>query len=206
MIRASPTTACDRRSRVCNRYPRRVTSHRPVKALLDPYNPVGYDGRSVNFTTSKQLRRRTSPERCHVNWAVCDSGWEMEFCRVAETHPKVRAYVKNQGLGLEVPYRFEGVSRIYRPDFIVLVDDGRGEDDLLHLIVEIKGFRGEDAKDKADTMEQYWVPAVNRLGTFGRWDFAEFQDVYAMQADFATKVDGAFSQFVNEVVAKARLE
>jgi hypothetical protein len=34
--------------------------------------------------------------------------------------------------------------RGYRPDCIVLVDDGHGEDDLFNLIVEIKGFRGED--------------------------------------------------------------
>ena len=37
---------------------------------------------------------------------VCDSDWEAEFCRVAEAHPRVRAYVKNQNLGLEVPYRY----------------------------------------------------------------------------------------------------
>jgi type III restriction enzyme len=28
----------------------------------------------------------------------------------------------------------------------VLVDDGHGEEDLLHLIVEIKGYRREDAQ------------------------------------------------------------
>ena len=44
------------------------------------------------------------------------------------------------------------------PDFIVLVDDGHGDDDLLHLIVEIKGYRREDAKEKKSTMETYWVP------------------------------------------------
>ena len=38
-------------------------------------------------------------------------------------------------------------------------------DDLLHLIVEIKGYRGEDAKEKKSTMETYWVPGVNHLGT-----------------------------------------
>ena len=41
----------------------------------------------------------------------------------------------------------------YLPDFIVLVDDGR--DDLLHLIVEIKSYRREDAKAKKETMETY---------------------------------------------------
>ena len=103
-----------------------------------------------------------------MNFAICDSNWERAFCRVAEAHPRVRAYVKNQGLGFEVPYRYQSESRIYVPDFIVLVDDGRGDDDLLHLVVEIKGFRREDAKEKADTMNKYWVPGVNALGTYGR--------------------------------------
>ncbi len=60
----------------------------------------------------------------------------------------------------------------------MLVDDGHGDDDLLHLIVEIKGYRREDAKEKKSTMETYWVPGVNNLGTYGRWAFAEFTEVY----------------------------
>ncbi|RLS58129.1 MAG: hypothetical protein DWH91_03345 [Planctomycetota bacterium] len=36
---------------------------------------------------------------------ILDSDWEAEFCRVAESHPQVRAYVKNHSLGFEVPYR-----------------------------------------------------------------------------------------------------
>ena len=48
------------------------------------------------------------------------------------------------------------------------VDDGQGSDDLLNLVVEIKGYRGEDAKDKANTVDACWVPGVNNLGTPGR--------------------------------------
>ena len=96
---------------------------------------------------------------------VLDSDWEAEFCRVAESHPKVRAYVKNHNLGLEVPYRYGSETRKYLPDFIVLVDDGHGPDDPLHLVVEIKGYRREDAKEKKSTMDTYWVPGVNHLGT-----------------------------------------
>ena len=83
---------------------------------------------------------------------------------MAESHPRVKAYVKNHNLGLEVPYRYGSETRRYLPDFIVLVDDGHGEDDLLHLIVEIKGYRREDAKEKKSTMETYWVPGVNNIG------------------------------------------
>ena len=56
----------------------------------------------------------------------------------------------------------------------VLVDDGR--EDPLHLIVEIKGYRREDTKEKKTTMDTYWVPGVNHLGTYGRWAFAEFTE------------------------------
>src|SRR5439155_20256210 len=130
---------------------------------------------------------------------ILDSDWEAEFCRVAEKHPKVRAYVKNHSLGLEVPYRYGSEMRKYLPDFIVLVDDGRGEEDLLHLIVEIKGYRGEDAKEKKSTMEIYWAPGVNNNGKYGRWAFAEFTDAYQIQADFKAKVESEFSKMIASV-------
>ena len=158
-----------------------LAKERPVKAILDAYNPTGSTA-FVNFTTSKALRWQTDPRKCHVNWVVCDSDWEAEFCRVAEAHPKVRAYVKNQNLGLEVPYLMGSTPRKYLPDFIVQIDDGK--DDPLNLIVEIKGYRREDAKEKANTMRAYWVPGINNLGKFGRWASAEFTAVYEIEAEF----------------------
>ena len=172
---------------------------RPVKAVLDPYNPVGSTAH-VNFTTSKTKRWETDSGRCHINWVVLDSDWEAEFCRVAEAHPRVKAYVKNHSLGLEVPYRYVSEARTYLPDFIVLVDDGHGDDDLLHLVVEIKGYRGEDAKEKKSTMDTYWVPGVNHHGCYGRWAFAEFTDVYEIQSDFEAKVEEAFNGMIKKVV------
>jgi type III restriction enzyme len=157
----------------------------------------------VNFTTSKTRRWQTDARRCHLNWVILDSDWEAEFCRVAESHPQVRAYVKNHNLGLEVPYRSGSETRRYLPDFIVLVDDGHGDNDLLHLIVEIKGYRREDAKEKKATMETYWVPGVDNLGTYGRWAFAELIDVYQMQADFETKVEGEFNKMIGGLVRGA---
>ena len=168
---------------------------RPIKAMLDPYNPTG-STRHASFNTSKTDRYQTSADRCHLNWVILDSDWEGEFCRVAEQHPSVIAYVKNHNLGLTVPYRYGSETRSYLPDFIVLIDDGHGPDDPLHLIVEIKGYRREDAKDKKLTMETYWVPGVNNLRTHGRWAFAEFTDVFQMQADFAEKVEDAFEQML----------
>jgi len=171
----------------------------PVKAMLDPYNPVG-STRYVNFNTSKTDRWETDARRCHINWVILDSDWEAEFCRVAESHPSVRAYVKNHNLGLEAPYRYGSDMRTYLPDFIVLVDDGH--EDPLHLIVEIKGYRGEDAKDKKAVMETYWVPGVNNLGRFGRWAFAEFTEVYQIESDFKAKVESEFNRMIESVIAK----
>jgi type III restriction enzyme len=186
----------------CNRITagirRAFIGQRPIKALLDPYNPVG-STMHVRFTTSKTDRWQTSAERCHVNWVILDSDWEAEFCRVAESHPRVRAYVKNHNLGLEVPYRYGSETRKYRPDFIVLVDDGHGADDLLHLVVEIKGFRGEDAKEKKSTMDTYWAPGVNHLRTYGRWAFAELTEVYQIEADFKARVESEFNRMIAKV-------
>jgi type III restriction enzyme len=184
---------------VCERISRAITrahqENNRIQAVLDPYNPHGSTAH-VNFNTSKTNRWETDPEKCHVNFAILDSDWEGEFCRIAEAHPKVVRYVKNHNLGLEVPYVMNGEKRRYIPDYIVMVDDGRGEDDLLHLIVEIKGYRGEDAKSKKDTMLTYWVPGVNNLETEGRWAFAEFTDIYGMEQDFATEVAKAFESML----------
>ena len=179
-------TACER---IFAAITREGIDSRPVKAVLDPYNPVGSTAH-VNFNTTKASRWEADSRRCHINWLVLDSGWEGEFCRVAESHPHVKAYVKNHNLGLEVPYRRGSEMRTYLPDFIVRIDDGRGDNDLLNLIVEIKGYRGEDAKDKKTTMDTYWVPGVNHHGDYGRWAFAEFTDVSGMEAAFDRLIEG----------------
>jgi type III restriction enzyme len=187
----------------CNRITAAITrkfvGEKPIKALLDPYNPTGSTSQ-VRFNTSKELRWETSADRCHVNWVILDSDWEAEFCRVAESHPRVCAYVKNHNLGLEVPYRYGSEARKYLPDFIVLVDDGHGPDDLLHLIVEIKGYRREDAKEKKSTMETYWVPGVNQLGTYGRWAFAEFRNIYEIEAEFESRVREQFDTMIASAI------
>ena len=157
------------------------------RALLDPYTPTG-SSRYVAFNTTKGVYE-TRADRCHVNAVVLDSDWEAEFARVAEDHPRVMAYVKNQGMQFEVPYMDGATPRRYRPDFILRIDDGRGPDDALNLVVEIKGFRRGDAQLKAAAMRQRWVYGVNKLGAHGRWEFAEFSHVFEIEAEFAKLID-----------------
>ncbi len=170
---------------------------RPVQAVIDPYNPVG-STTNVKFNTSRTERWQTSAEKCHVNFVIYDSDWEAEFCRVVEDHPRVKAYVKNHNLGFEVPYLFGSEKRTYLPDFILLVDDGRGEDDRLHLVVEIKGYRREDAKEKKLTMDTYWMPGINNNSQYGRWAFEEFTDVYAMAPDLHRVIEAAVNNMVEK--------
>ncbi|MDR1133356.1 MAG: DEAD/DEAH box helicase family protein [Synergistaceae bacterium] len=165
----------------------------PITAVLDSYNPEGTT-MHVRFNTSKLQRYQTDPRKCHINWVILDSDWEGDFCRAAESNPQVFSYVKNHSLGFDVPYRFGGISKRYVPDFIVLIDDGLGADDLLRLVIEIKGYRGEDAKAKKDTMDTFWIPGVNALGTFGRWMFAEFTEFFSIQDEF--------DRLVNEVTKR----
>lgn len=187
----------------CNRITAAITQEfigeRPIKALLDPYNPTG-STMHVRFNTSKMLRWKTSSSHCHINWVILDSDWEAELCRVVESHTKVKAYVKNHNLGLEVPYRYGSETRKYLPDFIVLIDDGKGPEDLMHLVVEIKGYRREDAKEKKLTMETYWIPGVNQLRSYGRWAFAEFTDIYEIEADFSAKVAREFNNLIYNAI------
>lgn len=185
----------------CDKITAAIVAHhsdeRPITVVMDPYNPTGSTAH-VNFNTSKLNRWQTHPDRSHINWVIWDSEWEAEFCRVVENHPRVKAYVKNHSLGFEVPYRMGSENRKYRPDFIVLVDDGRGEDDLLHLVVEIKGYRGEDAKIKKETMDAYWIPGVNNTRQYGRWAFAEFTDVWGMGDDLEAKIRQEFESLLEQ--------
>ena len=139
-----------------------------------------------------------------MNWAICDSEWEAEFCRVAEAHPQVIRYTKNYNTGFEVPYRYGSEVRRYVPDFIVVVDDGRGPGgDPLHLVVETKGYRRQDAREKASTMNTYWVPGVNHLRSYGRWAFVEFTDVYQMGDELEAKLASEFDQMIVAVAPHA---
>ncbi|ABS69909.1 type III restriction protein res subunit [Xanthobacter versatilis] len=158
-----------------------------IMAVLDPYNPKG-STRHVNFITSKPCwKTGAQPPKCQISHVVLDSSWEEQLALTLETHPRVIAYAKNQALGFEIPYLDGGTMRRYVPDFLVRLDDGGTTP--LHLVLEVKGLRDEADKAKAQTTRDLWVPGVNALGGFGRWDFAEFRDWTTMTEDFAALVE-----------------
>ena len=95
--------------------------------------------------------------------------------------PEVSRYVKNQNLGFTIPYTLSGEEHDYLPDFIACVDDGRGPADPLNLILEVTGQHKLDKAAKVATARNFWVPAVNHHGGFGRWAFLELADPWDAQ-------------------------
>ena len=60
-----------------------------------------------------------------------------------EKNPHVAAWAKNDHLGFEILYVFDGVVRKYTPDFLVKLDNGET------LVLETKGQ--EAAPEKKET-------------------------------------------------------
>lgn len=166
-----------------------VESKERLLPVMDPFNPEGATF-YVDFLTSRQRIHETQEDKSHINIAVCDSDWEMSFCRYLEENAGVFSYARNEGLGFEVPYLHDKKERRYRPDFVVLANDGSDNGNLLNLVVEIKGFRKGDAQAKADTMRRLWIPAINNDGRWGRWQFLEIMDMQDAKAKLAEYTGG----------------
>ena len=47
-------------------------------------------------------------------------------------------------------------------------------------------------------MDSYWVPGVNNHGDYGRWAFAEFTDVF--------EVEAAFNRLVEELRSEVEIQ
>jgi hypothetical protein len=92
--------------------------------------------------------------------------------------PTTAALLKNHNLGFTIPYTINGEEHQYHPDFIVVMDDGRGPLDPLYLIVEVSGEKKKEKAAKVMTARTLWIPAVNNHGAFGRWGFLEVTDPY----------------------------
>jgi type III restriction enzyme len=149
-----------------------LPGERQIRAILQSHDARGTTA-GVAFDTTRP-RWTTARDRCHLNFAPCDGDWELQFVQSLEAMDEVKAYVKNQHLGFKVPYTFEGRPGHYCPDYLLRVDDGRG--DLLNLIVAVAGRATQEAEAKVATTRNLWVPSVNAEGTFGRWAFLELTD------------------------------
>ena len=150
-----------------------------LKPILRPYDTFG-STEIVDFDTIRPVFA-TRPDKCHVSHVVADTGsWEQKMAEALESMDEVRAYVKNAGLGFNIPYTIDGEEVNYQPDFLLRYDDGRTGEEL-HLIVEVTGEKRRDKAAKVAAAQNLWIPAVNNHGRLGRWSFIEIYDPWEAQ-------------------------
>jgi type III restriction enzyme len=153
---------------------------------LNDHNPEG-STRFVQLETRKETYR--TKEKCHLSHVIVDSGWEAKLAQSLEEMPEVLRYAKNQGVNLRIPYTIGGIERDYITDFIAVLDDGRGPNDPLQLIIEVSGQERLDKEAKVETASTLWVPAVNNDGRYGRWTFLEITNPWSAQRDIRAFLD-----------------
>lgn len=157
-----------------------------ITAILNYYNPEG-STRYVHGWTSKPVFATT---KSHVNYVVADTqSWEQIAAKALEDIPNVQAYVKNSFLDFKVPYIAEGKEHSYIPDFIARTQCASGE--IVNIVIEISGFSNDRTgykEEKIYFMQHYWLPAVNNLLKYGRWDFLEVTDITQIKAQINEKI------------------
>lgn len=146
-----------------------------IVGILSHYNPEG-SSRYVFGATSKNV---WPTRKSHVNYVVADTdSWEQIAAKTLEELPAVKAYVKNSFLDFRIPYLVLNQEKNYIPDFIADVETAAG--DRVHLIIEISGFSNDTTNYKGEKRfytTNYWLPAANNMGKYGRWDFIEISDI-----------------------------
>ena len=149
-----------------------------IEPVFDPETPIGSTRYMRTWYTTKPCQ---PTQRSQISHMVADSAWEAHAANVLETSPMVLSYAKNDHLGFQVHYLWNGAKRRYIPDFLIRLTNGRT------LILEIKGEKSDQTKAK-HTALQAWIQAVNTKGGFGLWcsDLAyaahEIQDIIVKHA------------------------
>lgn len=126
-----------------------IFDQRPFRATGDMR--TWYTGKPCEYT-----------RRSHINLCVCDSTWESSEAFELDRNPAVDAWVKNDHLGFEILYIYQGIVKKYRPDFIIRLKSGE------FLVLETKGQETEQDKTKRNSLDE-WARAINEQGRLGTW-------------------------------------
>ena len=133
----------------------------PLLPVLNRYKPIGTSA-EVDFKTTRSC---IPTQRSHVNQVVLDTDtWEKIAVSHLDSCEAVEYYVRNDHMGLVIPYEYMKVEHVFEPDFIVRLKNG------LSLLLEIKGYEPDQDKAKHQAAKK-WKEAVNNWGKLGRWDF-----------------------------------
>lgn len=130
-----------------------------IAPIFDPNKKIRSTADMPTWFTSKPCHITKTSQISHC---VFDSAWEATESYVIEKNPHVTAWAKNDHLGFEILYIFDGVVRKYLPDFLIRLDNRKT------LILETKGQETRRDKEKRKALSE-WVAAVNSLGEYGEW-------------------------------------
>lgn len=150
--------------------------------VFDRDHPIRSTGEMRTWYTGKPCART---QKSHINVCVYDSTWEASDAFILDTSDEVAAWAKNDHLGFEILYLYNGVVRKYRPDFLVQLKNGDT------LVLETKGQETEQDRVKRNYLDE-WIRAVNAHGGFGRWRYAvakypgEIRDILSRALSDAT--------------------
>ncbi|PKK83709.1 MAG: type III restriction endonuclease subunit R [candidate division Zixibacteria bacterium HGW-Zixibacteria-1] len=133
-----------------------------LTVVFDNEKPIKSTGDMPTWFTGKPCEYA---KRSHINHCVYDSTWEASEAYELDRNKHVDAWVKNDHLGFEILYLFDGMVRKYRPDFIIRLRNGA------HLVLEVKGVDSQQNKTKRAFLDE-WIRAVNAHGGFGTWKWA----------------------------------
>lgn len=151
----------------------------PLMPVLYRYEPVSSSAK-VEFMTKRPC---FATRRSHVNQVVADTQtWESSAAFRLEQSRDVKFYVRNDHLGLMIPYEYQGVDHKYEPDYIVRLSND------VSLILEIKGYEDNRTKAKHSAAKR-WIAAVNNWAQLGRWDFHVCRNPQLLAKEFAYLVE-----------------
>ncbi len=130
-----------------------------LEPVFDEEAPIGSTASMRTWYTTKPCQ---PVARSQISHAVVDSSWEQYAVDVLEKNEHVLAWARNDHLGFQVYYLWNGSRRRYVPDFIVRLSNGKT------LVLEIKGQDSPQDREKRSALSQ-WVRAINDHGGFGVW-------------------------------------
>lgn len=130
-----------------------------VEPVFDRETPIKSTDDMLSWYTGKPNEKTI---HSHISHCVFDSRWESSEAFELDRNKNVSAWVKNDHLGFEVLYMFEGVILKYRPDFLIKLVNGK------MLVLEVKGEDNQKNRSKRKALDE-WVSAVNGHGGFGKW-------------------------------------
>lgn len=147
--------------------------------------PVLDTNRPIRSTADMRVWYSTRPcghtKKSQINFCVFDSTWEATEAFALDNNPNVKAWAKNDHIGFEIVYLYQGVVSKFRPDFLIQLTNDE------YLVLEVKGQDTMKNRTKRTFLAE-WIRAVNGHGGFGRWH----SDVSFNTAD----IDGIIGKYV----------